>query len=469
MKTMRPQVAILSSLPQEHILLLAVIDRLLESGVNFTGFEENQVPDRFSPELLNSKVLFMERGALAQMSDEEKKLLEAYSVDHMVSCFDYAGSADNRILANFDAEITVNGALSGTGIVRGDVPEQKAETMCRFAKKRAAEYLQTPQLQFSEFTLHHLRAIAPDHDVLQQILPKLFDEQDPELIPPHHDALGAWIYAPLCSKLTGDDKYNKKFLYILKKTMAARAWSSTGIMGGTGNTADRLNLKGEHPLYGAHCVRRIETIYNEMFHFHGPVFAAAALASGDKSYLEHAMRLMRHLRDYNVDPADGLPCHFSDGTQRGGMKWSRGIAHILHGITLMFEVWPDMPGNEAKEAIAFADSIGEGLLRTQDSSGLWHNVADEEKTPLESSATMAFISTYQALVNEGLLPEKKYGDMISRARSGFLKRCYRGGFAGNCSGTGLAINPDYYFRRPFNFLFSGQIVSALDENCRFMR
>ena len=463
-----PQVSIFSTLPQDHVLNLAVIDRLLEIGVNFTGFAENQIPDRFSPELLKGKVLFMERGALKTMTDEEKKLLEEYAVDHTVSCFDYTGSVDNRILVNFDAEITVNGALSGAGIVPGDIPAQSSEVTCRFAKERAAEYLQSPNLQFSEFTLHHLRAIAPDHEVLLKILPALFDSQDQEVVPPHHDALGAWIYAPLCSKLTGDEKYNKKFLHVLQKTMKARAWSSGGIMGATGDVADRLNLKGEFPLYSAYSVRRKETIYNEMFHFHGPIFAAAALASGDNSYLEHAMRLLRHLRTYNVDPADGLPCHFSDGTRRGGMKWSRGIAHILHGITLMFEVWPRMPREEAQELIAFADSIGEGLLRTQDSSGLWHNVADVEMTPLESSATMAFISTYQPLVNEGLLSEKKYGEMISRARKGFLKRCYRGGFAGNCAGTGLAIWDDYYFRRPFNFLFTGQIVSALDENARFM-
>ena len=362
----------------------------------------------------------------------------------------------------------LNNPQKSSGVIPGDVPEQSAEKSCQFAKERAAEFLKNTELPFSEFTLHHLRALSADNEVLRQYLPPLFDSQDPEKVPPHHDALGPWLYAPLCAKLTGDEKYNRKFLQLLTNTMKARAWSDSGIMGAAGNCADRLNLKGEFPLYEPHCVRRKETIYNEMFHFHGPVFAAAALASGDNAYLEHAMRLMRHLRNFNVDPADGLPCHFSDGTERCGMKWSRGIAHILHGITLMFEVWPRMPEDTAAELIAFADSIGEGLLRTQDKSGLWHNVADEEKTPLESSATMAFISTYQPMINEGLLSEKKYGEMISRARSGFLKRCYRGGFAGNCSGTGLSISQDYYIRRPFNFLFSGQIVAALDENIRFM-
>ena len=466
---MSPQVAIASSFDQEHIAILAIIDRLLEMGVNFTGFTENRIPDRFTPELLNSKVFFLDRGILEKMTDGEKKLLEEYSVNNMIGCFDYTGSNDNRILVNFDAEITVNGTLSGAGITPGDVPEQSAETTCDFAKERAEAYLKNTQLSFSEFTLHHMRAVAPDQELLKKILPPLYDSQDPEAIPHHHDALGPWIYAPLCAKLTGDEKYNQKFLYVLNKTMKARDWSEGGIMGASGNTADRLNLKGEFPLYNPHCVRRKETIYNEMFHFHGPVFAAAALASGDMSYLDHAMKLLRHLKTYNVDPADGLPCHFSDGTQRCGKKWSRGIAHILHGITLMFEVWHDMPEDTAQELIAFADSIGDGLLRCQHESGLWHNVADEEKTPLESSATMAFISTYQVLVNEGFLSESKYGEMLSRARKGFLKRCYRGGFAGNCSGTGLSIWEDYYFRRPFNFLFSGQIVSAMDENIRFIR
>ena len=466
---MIPQVAIAVSCEQDHIQILSIIDRLLEIGVNFSGFSENCVPERFTPELLNSKLLFMDRGILAQMSEKEIKLLEEYSKSHIVSCIDYGGAGENRTVANFNAEISVNGALSGSGVIPGDVPEQSAEKTCRFAKERAAAFLKNTDLPFSEFTLHHLRALSGDNEVLCQYLPSLFDSQDPEKVPPHHDALGPWLYAPLCARLTGDKKYNRKFLQLLNNTMKARAWSESGIMGAAGNCADRLNLKGEFPLYEPHCVRRKETIYNEMFHFHGPVFAAAALASGDMSYLDYAMKLLRHLKTYNVDPADGLPCHFSDGTQRGGMKWSRGIAHILHGITLMFEVWHDMPVETAQELIAFADSIGDGLLRCQHESGLWHNVADEVTTPLESSATMAFISTYQALVNEGFLSESKYGEMLSRARKGFLKRCYRGGFAGNCSGTGLSIWQEYYFRRPFNFLFSGQIVSALDENVRFIR
>ena len=109
---MTPQTAILTSLPQEHVLLLAVIDRLLEAGVDFQGFSENAVPQKFSPELLNSQVLFIDRGALNAMTAEEKKLLEEFSRTRIVSCFDYTGNADDRTLANFYAEITVNGALA---------------------------------------------------------------------------------------------------------------------------------------------------------------------------------------------------------------------------------------------------------------------------------------------------------------------------------------------------------------------
>ena len=232
---MIPQVAIASSCEQDHIQILSIIDRLLEIGVNFKGFTANCVPDHFTPDLLNSKVFFLDRGILGKMSAEEIKLLEEYSKSHMISCIDYSGAGDNRILANFNAEITVNGALSGSGVIPGDVPEQSAEKSCQFAKERAAEFLKNTELPFSEFTLHHLRALSADNEVLRQYLPPLFDSQDPEKVPPHHDALGPWLYAPLCAKLTGDEKYNRKFLQLLTNTMKARAWSDSGIMGAAGN------------------------------------------------------------------------------------------------------------------------------------------------------------------------------------------------------------------------------------------
>ena len=458
---MKPQVVLLTSFPQDHHLVLSVIDRLLEIGVNFTGFIENQVPDQFEPGFLDSKLILIDRGVLAKMNDEEKKMLEAYSRKHIVVCYDYCGRMDDRTLANFNSEIVVNGALSKADIEPGFVPEQSAELMCRFARERARAYLDSAGIGFNEFTLHSLRAV--EKEKMFEILPRLYDAQDPEFIPHNHDVLGPWCYAPLCAKITGKEEYNKKFLHVLDRTMKARPYTKEGIMGGCGNVADPLNLKGEFPLYGAHCIGTEKVVYNEMFHFHGPVFAAAALASGERRYLNEAMKLFRHLRDFNTDKLDGIPSHYSIDEKRKGEKWSRGVAHILHGITLMFEVWPELPEPEASELIAYADSIGEGLLRYQDNSGLWHNIVDDADSPLETSGTMAFLITYKSLVKLGHLPESKYAEMLDKARGGLLRRCYRGGFAGNCSGTGLSISKDYYIRRPFNFLFTGQIVPALED------
>ena len=89
---MIPQVAIAVSCEQDHIQILSVIDRLLEIGVNFKGFTENRVADVFTPDLLNSKVLFMDRGILGKMNEKEIKLLEEYSQSHMISCIDYSGA-----------------------------------------------------------------------------------------------------------------------------------------------------------------------------------------------------------------------------------------------------------------------------------------------------------------------------------------------------------------------------------------
>ena len=59
------------------------------------------------------------------------------------------------------------------------------------------------------------------------------------------------------------------------------------------------------------------------------------------------------------------------------------------------------------------------------------------------------------------LPEAKYAAMLERGRHGILHYCYRGGWAENCAGTGGAPHPEYYLRRPFNFLFNGQLGAAL--------
>jgi len=73
------------------------------------------------------------------------------------------------------------------------------------------------------------------------------------------------------------------------------------------------------------------------------------------------------------------------------------------------------------------------------------------------------LAVYARLINQGWLPEQKYRDILQRAYKALLQMCYRGGFAENGSGTGFALNSDYYLRRPHNFRMSNQLALALVE------
>ena len=456
------QVAVLSSYGQDSVINLAVVDRLLAHQVNFTGFLDNRLPELFSDALLEGRLLLIDRASLLKLNPGERRKVEAFAREHVVQCFDYVRDPGDRAEVNAAAEVWVNSALSAAGVESdGDaMPEQDAAVTLRFVRERAEAYLAQSELPFNEFTVHHLRGLvktAPER--FAELLEKLLARQDLDKIPPHHDALGAWLYAPRLAELTGNPEWVRKFMTVLENVRRVRPRTPEGFIASAGNIEDPLNFRGEFPGYSPCCIGSRDLVYNELFHFHAPVFAAAAKVSRDPFWLDQLTKLMRHLRDVHCDPKDGLPCHFSSHGKPGGVKWSRGAAHIVHGLALMLEVWPDIPIRE--EAAHFADRIGEGLLRCQTKGGLWHNIFDKDYSPVEVSGAVGFVAGYAALVGAGWLPEAKYAAMLERGRHGILHYCYRGGWAENCAGTGGAPHPEYYLRRPFNFLFNGQLGAAL--------
>lgn len=455
------QVAVLSSCEPDSVINLSLIDRLLENGVNFTGFLENRLPQHFSEELLQYPLLLIDQKSLKSLTAEQRRVVELYAADHFVFCFDYLSATASRMDINMHMEIWVNQALAAAGI-QGDtknMPEQSPTEQIRFVEERSAKYLAQPEIPFNEFTVHALRGMNPDSECMGAVLAALFDRQDINQLPPHHDALAAWMYAPLCSELTGETRHAERFLQIMDKIMQRRPYTPEEILAGSGDISDPLNFNGEFPGLANYTTGGRMLVDLEMFHFHAPLFASAARISRKPVFLDQLTRLMHHLRSVNCDPADHLPCHYSRNGVRHGAKWSRGSAHILHGLTLTLEMWPEIPLKE--ELAAWADLIGEGLLQCQSEDGCWHNILDNPITPLETSGTMAFLSAFGTLIKRGLLQEEKYGTMLQRARHALLRRCWRGGFAGNCAGTGLAQGMDYYVRRPFNFLFTGQLATAL--------
>ena len=415
----------------------------------------------------------MHKESFDHLLSSEQKLLRKYVRNNFILLYDCDHNPESRIETNHSAEILVNNMLANTGIsgCPDSMPQQTPETILRFAVDNALRNLLLNQ-RFGEFTTHNLRALEAmaesrfnnGHDKhYHELLRRLFKARNDDIIPSNHDSFAPWAYALRLTELTGDHSYADSMVKVLDQTLERRPKTPEGLMAGAGNIEYLLNVKNNESTV------RCNTVVNEMLQFHAAVFCAAAKYTGNMSYLDEIMNLLRHIRDVHTDPADNLPCHYSRHGVRGGAKWGRGVCHVLWGLDLMLRFYPDMPKSCRDELAAFAASLGEAILPLQLENGLWRNVLDVDNSPPETSCTMGFAAVYARLINIGLLPRAKYVNMVNRAINGLLKYSWRGGIAENCFGTGISESAEYYIKRPQNFVFTGQLALALIEGDKLNR
>lgn len=90
-----------------------------------------------------------------------------------------------------------------------------------------------------------------------------------------------------------------------------------------------------------------------------------------------------------------------------GAYWSRGNGWALAGILDTLDHLPaDHMDREELNAI-FRD-LAAAVVDLQDRSGYWHNVLDDEQSPLETSGTVMFAYSFLKGIERDLLSEDKY-------------------------------------------------------------
>ena len=94
--------------------------------------------------------------------------------------------------------------------------------------------------------------------------------------------------------------------------------------------------------------------------------------------------------------------------------WSRGNAWVLAGIVDTLEELPD--DHENREAlIDVFQRHAAAVVDRQDRSGYWHNVLDDETTPLETSGSTMFAYAFKKGIQRGLLDEEPYAGAAADA------------------------------------------------------
>lgn len=85
--------------------------------------------------------------------------------------------------------------------------------------------------------------------------------------------------------------------------------------------------------------------------------------------------------------------------------WSRGNGWVLGGVLDALEYLPDDHPDRGT-LIDIVTDLSESILSLQDASGFWHNILDDDTTPLETSGTLMFAYAFQKGFERGLLDEE---------------------------------------------------------------
>jgi rhamnogalacturonyl hydrolase YesR len=209
--------------------------------------------------------------------------------------------------------------------------------------------------------------------------------------------------------------------------------------------------------------RRSWIVYSESLHG-VPAMYWLTRHTGEQSYADTATELVQTAIE-RTQRADGLWHHFKslkDGSL--GACWSRG------------QLWPVAAMTHALEALGPQAPAGEFMRRSvrrtfaalekcQDPDwGLWHLVADEPESRIESSATAGLLYCHDRLREMGVLDDR-YEAMTHRALVGLKRLYYRGGLGASCRGTACG-DRNYYRSRPQGYQLRTHLPAALAARVR---
>lgn len=129
--------------------------------------------------------------------------------------------------------------------------------------------------------------------------------------------------------------------------------------------------------------------------------------------------------------------------------WSRGNGWAIWATTEVLAHLPSAHKDYQKILQIYREHI-EGIVRTQDAAGYWHNLLDKPETVKESSGTAIFVFALARGINNGWLDRAKYKPLVRKSWEALLTfvsdkgelHCVKGG-------TNFSPDSENYARTPF--------------------
>jgi len=191
------------------------------------------------------------------------------------------------------------------------------------------------------------------------------------------------------------------------------------------------------------------TLWADDLYMSVPFLARMAELSGDRRYLDDAVRQVIQFHRYLFDERAGLMYHnwYSDVPGPGVAFWGRANGWaVLAQVDLLDRLPRDHPQRDTLLALLRRHLAG--LARRQGGQGLWHQLLDREDSYLETSASAMITYALARAVNRGYI-EPIYATVAARGWEGVLSRIRPDGqIEGICAGTGVSDSLADYYRRP---------------------
>jgi hypothetical protein len=467
----------------DSLHLRSFVAQLIERGVYFTMDDQQRPLTRLPERLDDYRAVALDDAAARQaLADPQaRQRLERYARDVGVvfPIDDLSEATGSRVYRFNGSKVAIDMTMTARvfdimahAALTSPHPQAVQRQLDRddrqiFAELKAdvMRYLADPRPHWGEYHCHYWKTAvalaAHGHEDVRQPLIDTIRQAGRKLgAPIHHDRIAGYFATVWLRDQTGEEGPMREATRMIDQLLARRP-RHMGVVGGAGFTDDPLGLGPDTSIDSAFewGIQRRFGVWTEFLHFHGPSFAAMTRATGDRRYLDEALRLIEFIRRYHLRP-DGVLTHVTrDGKAVGG-AWGRGQSHALYGLVYTLDELP--PNDPARQpVIELISRVGHGLLPYQDGqSGLWRNLVDNPQARLETSSTVGIAYALSRGVREGWLDRATFEPVIRRAWRGLRQMYWRGGFCAQCRGTSTG-DDWYYLSRPQGWAVIPQAVMVM--------
>jgi len=191
------------------------------------------------------------------------------------------------------------------------------------------------------------------------------------------------------------------------------------------------------------------TIWADDLYMSVPFLARMSYLTGNKNFLNEAIRQVKQFHTYLYDSQKGLYWHsWSSVTEKnGGAFWGRCNGWVLMSKIELLSLLPS-DYESRDELISLVKEQIDNLITYQDDSGLWHQIIDKPDSYSESSCTAMFIYGIARAVNEGWI-DSHYSEFVNKGWAGLSGKINMKGEVDDiCIGTGIGNDLNFYYERP---------------------